>query len=207
MRTSAEPQVRPPPSASSSTRSPRRMRPSRARLGERQRHRGRRGVGVPIDRHHHPLRRQAELAAHRVDDPQIGLVRHQPVHVGAGPARWRPAPRPPPRPVSRRRGGTPRGRSSPDGRAGRAGRPRRRRTGCRRDRPGRADGSRARPGRRCRCRSPAVQEHRAGAVAEQDAGAAVLPVRGCGNRPRCRSPARRAPGPLRIMRRPPTAHR
>ncbi len=39
---------------------------------------------MPIDRDDHPLRRQAEAAAHRVDDPQVGLVRHQPIDVAPG---------------------------------------------------------------------------------------------------------------------------
>ena len=48
-------QVSPPPSASSSTRSPRSIRPSAIGIGQRQRDRGRRGIGVAIDRNHHPL--------------------------------------------------------------------------------------------------------------------------------------------------------
>ena len=39
---------------------------------------------MAIDGDNHALRRQAELAAHGVDDADIGLVRDQPVDVAAG---------------------------------------------------------------------------------------------------------------------------
>jgi hypothetical protein len=42
------------------------------RLRQGQRHRGGRGVGVAIHRHHHAFPRQAELLAHGVDDADVG---------------------------------------------------------------------------------------------------------------------------------------
>ena len=198
MRTRAEPQVRPPPSASISTRSPRADAAVAACLGKRQRHRGRRGIGVPIHGDHHPLRRQAELAAHGVDDAPVGLVRHQPIDVARGPGRWRPAPRRPPR-----RGGSTawRNTSRPfitrwPGRSGRPTAPStyrmspsvpwacrwvdrmpRSRRRCRRRRAGTPPRRRRRTARRCR--GPASS--------------------GCASRPRCRSPARRCAWPVRII--------
>ena len=78
----------PPPSASSNTRSPRRagLPPVSPGFGQRQRHRGGGGVGVAVNRHHDPVLRQPQLAAHRVDDALIRLMRHQPVDVPPGQA-------------------------------------------------------------------------------------------------------------------------
>ena len=206
IRTSAEPQVRPPPSASISTRSPRRMRPSLPGLGQRQRHRGGRGVGVPVHRHHHPLRRQPEPLAHRVDDAQVGLVRHQPVDVAPG------------QPVGGQRLvhrlGQPDDRVAEHlapvhhqvARACPAG-------------PTAPSTYRMSPSVPCACRwvdrmprsiaprpSAGAQEHRAGAVAEQHAGAAVLPVQDARVDLAADHQAPRA-WPARIRRRPPTARR
>ena len=46
-----------------------------------QRHRGRRGIGVAIDGNDHPFGWQPELAAHRIDDPPIGLMRYKPIDL------------------------------------------------------------------------------------------------------------------------------
>ena len=205
MRTRAEPQARPPPSASISTRSPWRIRPSRRASVQCQRHRSGRGIGVAIDGDYHPLRRQAELPPHGVDDAQVGLVRHQPVDI------------PPLQPVGRERlihrfgkpdhgvaehlapihDQMPRSVAASDGavdiqdvaqralrmqmgRENAAVGPRRH---CRRA------GTRPRRRRRTtrRCRDPASS--------------------GCASRPRCRSPAHCAPGRCGSCCRRPTAHR
>ena len=62
------------------------MRPSLHRGVERERNRGRRGVGMLVDRDHDFFRRKAELPRGRVEDARIGLVRHDPVDVGRGQA-------------------------------------------------------------------------------------------------------------------------
>ena len=87
-RTSAAPQVKPPPIASSSTRSPRLMRPSRDRDGERERDRGGGGVAVPVDGGDDLLGRDAELVRRAVDDALVGLMRHEPVDVVGACSRW-----------------------------------------------------------------------------------------------------------------------
>ena len=169
------------------------------RVVERQRDRGRRGVGVPVDRHHDLLRRQAELAADRVDDPLVGLVRHQPVDVGraeAGARRARSA-RPPP--GRRRRCGTPRGRPCADGRWCRSRTGRRRRRGCRgggRRSRGRSRACRGRarvPG--CSLGRAAPRRRRRRRTARRCRGPSS---RGCARRSRRRSPARVAPDPARM---------
>ena len=206
MRTSAEPQVRPPPSASISTRSPLRMRPSSQRLGQRQRHRGGRGVGVAIDGDHHPLRRQAELAAHRVDDPQIGLVRHQPVDVAlrqpVGGERLVHRLGEPDHRVAEHLAAVHHQMARPVA----AARPRHRHTGYRPACPGHAGGWRECRGRccRCPCRRAGTPHPRRRRTARRCRGPASS---GCANRPRCRSPARRAPGRCGSCCRPPTARR
>ena len=80
-RTSAAPQVKPPPIASSSTRSPRLMRPS---VTATQSASGIEAADVlpwRSTRHHDLLRRDAELVRRGVDDALVGLVRHEPVDV------------------------------------------------------------------------------------------------------------------------------
>ncbi len=147
IRTSAEPQTRPPPSASISTSWPRLNAAIAHRFGQSQRDRGGRGIGMTVDRDHHPLRRQAELAAHAVDDADIGLMRHQPIDVARGRARWRPRPRRHFPTGAARRGGRPPARScaacpAAAGRRCRRHRARRRRRGYRPGCPGHAGGSR-----------------------------------------------------------------
>ena len=51
------------------------------RLGERDRHRRGRGVAVLVEVHEHPLHRQVEALGHRLDDPDVGLVRDEQVDV------------------------------------------------------------------------------------------------------------------------------
>ena len=53
----------------------------RHRLVESERDRGGRCIGVALDRDHGLVPRQAELAADRIDDPGIRLVRHQPIDI------------------------------------------------------------------------------------------------------------------------------
>ena len=133
------------------------MRPSATPCVERQRDRRRRGVGVALDGDDHLVGRQLQPLADRVDDPPVGLVRHQPVEVGRGrsrPGRARSARR---RPARRRRSGTPRGRSSADGRWCWS------RTGRRRHRDRRSAGRRRRdgwPGCRDRARVPGCSSAR-----------------------------------------------
>ena len=80
-RISAAPQVKPPPIASIMTRSPGLIRPSSQRRGERERDRSRRGVAVQLNRLHHFFRRDAKFMRRGVDDPLVGLMRHEPVEV------------------------------------------------------------------------------------------------------------------------------
>ena len=128
--------------------------PGRRRLGERQRDRGGRGVGVAIDRDQHPLARRCRGAWRR--------RRGSAGWPGAAPASRRRRSRGRPRraPVGWRRsasgwrGGTPRGRSSADARWCRSRTARRRRGGRRSGGRRSPDGSPARRDRRpCRCRS------------------------------------------------------
>jgi len=51
------------------------------RLGQGERDRGGRGIGMLVDGDDDFLRRQMQALAHAVDDPPVGLVRHQPVDV------------------------------------------------------------------------------------------------------------------------------
>src|SRR5262245_57714268 len=51
------------------------------RVGERQRNRCGRGVAVAVERKHDLFGRKAELASDAVDDPLVGLMRHEPVDV------------------------------------------------------------------------------------------------------------------------------
>ena len=85
----AAPQVNPPPIASSTTRSPRLIRPSLDRRVERERNRRRRGIGVPVDGDHHLFGRKAQFLRGGVEDSRVGLVRHDPVDVrrASGPPR------------------------------------------------------------------------------------------------------------------------
>ncbi len=86
IRTSAEPQVRPPPSASSSTRSPRLMRPSRHASASAS---GTEAADVLACRSTVTTTRSCaspSLRAHRVDDALVGLMRHQPVDIAPGQA-------------------------------------------------------------------------------------------------------------------------
>ena len=76
-------------------------------LGQRDRHRRGRGVPVLVEVHEHPLHRQVEALGHRLDDPDVGLVRDEQVDVAA--ARSRPCRRP--RGRSRRASGSRSGRS------------------------------------------------------------------------------------------------
>src|SRR6056297_508882 len=48
---------------------------------QRHGHRGRRGVAVNVDGHDDAIHRHIQLARGRLDDPEIGLVRNQPVEV------------------------------------------------------------------------------------------------------------------------------
>ena len=90
-RISAAPQVKPPPIASIITRSPGLMRPSFDGDVERERDRGGGGVAVPVDGDDHLVAGDAELVGGGVDDPAVGLMRHEPVdvvrrHAGVGEA-------------------------------------------------------------------------------------------------------------------------
>ncbi len=76
-------------------------------LGERDRHRRGRRVPVPVEVDEHPLHRQVEALGHRLDDPDVGLVRDEQVDVArrrCPPCRRPPAP-------SRRASGSRTGRS------------------------------------------------------------------------------------------------
>src|SRR5690606_32503008 len=53
-----------------------------ARGVERQRHAGRRGVGVRIDGDHHFFGGNTQLARQEIEDADVGLVRDQPVDIG-----------------------------------------------------------------------------------------------------------------------------
>ena len=126
---------------------------------------------------HDLLRRQVQALAHAVDDAPVGLVRHQPVDLGGGDAVGRD-------------GGVDRLGQLDHGMAedlaalhAQMARGDASRTGRRRHRAGRDSGRRRRDGWRARrgrrllpLPSPAPQHDRAGAVAEQHAGAAVVPV-------------------------------
>ena len=88
-RTTALPQVKPAPNATSSTSEPGPMRPSADRLVERERDRRGGGVAVAVDVDHHLRHRDARVLRRGLDDPEVGLVRHQQVdlvrgHAGAG---------------------------------------------------------------------------------------------------------------------------
>ena len=88
-RTSAEPQVKPPPMASSSTRSPFLMRPSLTATLSASGIEAAEVLPCWSTVDDHLLRRDAELAGGVVDDALVGLVRHEPVDVGRGGSRWR----------------------------------------------------------------------------------------------------------------------
>ena len=76
---SAEPQVKPPPKASSSSSWPRWILPGAHGFVERQRHRTGRGIAVLVDGDDHAVHRHVEALGRRLDDAQVGLVRDQPV--------------------------------------------------------------------------------------------------------------------------------
>ena len=140
-----------------------------------------------------------EPLADGVDDPPVGLVRHQPVEVGRREAALVEHGRAPRRPARRPRGGTPRGRSSADGRWCRSRTGRRRHRGRRSGGRRRPDGS---PGCRGRCAVPGcclgAQDHgarRRRRTARRCRGPAS---RAGARRSRRRSPARCAPGPARM---------
>ena len=125
----------------------------------------------------------AELAGNAVEDADVGLVRHQPVDVGQRSGRWRRPPPRRPRPGWRRHGGTLPCRTSAGSPPSASRTGRRRHRGCRGS--GRRSGGGSTGCRAAGCRPapprlgavlPPRQHHGAGAVAEQHAGAAVLPV-------------------------------
>ena len=83
----AAPQVNPPPIASSTTRSPRLIRPSLTAVSSASGTDAADVLACSVDGDHHFFRRKAELPRGRVEDSRIGLVRHDPVDVGGGQAR------------------------------------------------------------------------------------------------------------------------
>ena len=52
------------------------------RLGQRDRDRRRGRIPVSVEVHEHLLHRQVEALGHRLDDPDVGLVRDEQVDVG-----------------------------------------------------------------------------------------------------------------------------
>ena len=78
-RTSTEPQVNPPPTPCSSTFCPWRMRPSRTRDVECQRHRGGRRVAMLVDRYDQSVFADTQALGGRGQDADVGLMRDQPV--------------------------------------------------------------------------------------------------------------------------------
>ena len=140
------------------------------------------------------VRRQLQALADGVDDPPVGLVRHQPVEIGRAEAALVEHGQRGVRQARRPRSGTPRGRSSADARwsASRTGRRRHRDPGSAGRR--RRDGS---PGCRGRSRAPAAapragprprHRRRTGRRCRDPASRAGA------RRSRRRSPARSAPG-------------
>ena len=139
---------------------------------ERQRNRCRRRVGVPVDRDHDLFGRQAELLRGGVEDSRIGLVRNDPVDVvgRSGPAadstslstsaRLTTAWRNTSRPFMRSLPTVPVVDGPPSTNSRSLWRP----------------SAWSLVARMPRSPSSAPQHERAGAVAEQDAGRAVLPV-------------------------------
>ena len=89
-RSSTAPTVKPAPTDASSTRSPFFSRPVATRVVERERDRRRRRVAEPLDVDDDLARVEAQLLGRRLDDPAVGLVRHEQIEVvGRRPLRSR----------------------------------------------------------------------------------------------------------------------
>ena len=144
-----------------------------------QRDGGARGVAEAVHVPEDLLVGEAELRGHLLDDAQVGLVGHEQVDVGGATARRRRASSGTTRPRGGWRNGRPRDRSSAGSAGGRRlsrGWPAACVPPAGRLRKGAPLPSLPRSKAKIEPLSEGLHEHRAGAVAEQHAGATVVPV-------------------------------